>query len=132
MSCGNYNYGISPKGMFRIIQGDTFQKTLVVRLTGGDKLDGTVITKMYFTCDKLGIHNKEIEPKLDLEGKQIKGIYKLIFTDVETKSFPKCNTTYDITILFGEGSTTNIVKTVRYQFPLEVLPKTNYINYNEN
>ena len=131
MSCGNYNYGVSPKGTFRIIQGDTFQKTLVVRLTGGDKLDGTVISKIYFTCDKLGIHNKEVEPKKDLEGNEIKGNYKLTFTDTDTKKFPKCNTTYDITILFGKGGSADVVKTVRYQYPLEVLPKTNYINYDE-
>lgn len=132
MSCGNYNYGISPKGSYKIIQGDSFQKTLVIRLTGGDRLDGTVISKIYFTCDRLGIHNKEIVPKVDLEGNQVKGAYKLIFADTDTKKFPVCNTTYDITILFGQGSTSNIVKTVRYQYPLEVLPKTNYVNYNEN
>lgn len=132
MSCGNYNYGISPKGSYKIIKGDSFQKTLIIRLTGGDRLDGTVISKIYFTCDRLEIYNKEIVPKVDLEGNQVKGAYKLIFAATDTKKFPVCNTTYDITILFGQGSTSNIVKTVRYQYPLEVLPKTNYVNYNEN
>lgn len=126
MGCG-YNYGISPSGTYKIIQGDTFQKTLVIRLTGGDRLDGTVVKAVYFTCDKLNIHDKLIEPKLDPEGKQENGKYKLIFSSKDTEKFPKGSTTYDITILFGKGQDNDIVKTVRYQYPLEVLPKINNV-----
>lgn len=129
MSCGNYNYGISPKGTYRIIIGDSFQKTIVIRTTGGDKLDDTIISKVYFSCDRLNIHDKEIVPKTDLEGNPVKGNYKLIFTKDVTSHFTPCSTTYDITIVFGQGGTGDIVKTVRYQYPLEVLEKKNWVQY---
>lgn len=132
MSCGNFNYGTNaPKNAFRIIQGDTFQRTMTIRLTGGDKLDGSVITRVMFSCDKLDIHDREIPPKTDLAGKVMPGLYRLSFTSDETASFEKGSFTYDITIEFGKVGSA-VIKTVRYQYPLEILPKNNWVNWNSN
>ena len=72
MSCySSYNYEYLPKGTFRIIQGDTFQRTIVVRLTGGDKLE--CIKHIYFSCDRLNI-SKDLPIKIDPKtGKEMKG-----------------------------------------------------------
>lgn len=133
----NYNCGIKSKGSIRIIKGDTFQRTFTVRMKGGDKLlpkeigNGGVIEELYFTCAKLGIDHYRIPVKLDPNGKVMKGYYKLTFTSQETSEFPVCNTTYDITLNFGVVGSNNVIKTIRYEYPLEILPKTNRVDYNK-
>ena len=124
MACGNYNYGTLPKGTFRIIQGDTFQRTLSVRLRGGDKLE--CIKNIYFTCDRLNI-SMSLPIKVDSKGIEMKGYYTLLLPATETAKFDQCSTTYDITIDFGVVGQDVVVKTLRYQYPLEVLPKTNEV-----
>lgn len=121
----NYNYGTLPKGTYTIIQGDTFQRTLCIRNIGGDKLE--CIKNVYFSCDMLNI-SKVLPVKEDPNtGKQMKGYYTLLLTSEDTGKFQKCSTTYDITIDFGVVGSDVVVKTVRYQYPLEVLPKINVV-----
>lgn len=133
----NYNCGIKSKGTITIIQGDTFQRTFVIRMTGGDKLlpkeqgNGGVIEELYFTCAKLGIDHYKIPVKLDSNNKEMRGYYKLTFDSDYTNTFPKCNTTYDITLNFGRVGSSDVIKTIRYEYPLEVLPKINRVDYNK-
>lgn len=137
----NYNCGMPPKNTIKIIQGDTFQRTFTIRLTGGDKLPDAVIGGIYFTCAKLGIigddKRKELIPKVDPKNptRVMPGFYMLSFTSDETSGFTKCSATYDITIEFKKidpsSGTPKVVKTLRYQYPIEVLPKTNYVYDNK-
>lgn len=113
----------------KIIQGDSVKKVLAIRITGGDKLNNHVIQKIYFSCAKLGITNKVIEPKIDSKGKVANGLYVLEFTSNETANFPPCVTNYDITIQLGAANDPRTIKTVNYQHPLEVLKKTNKVDY---
>lgn len=125
MGCINYNYGTLPKGTYRIIQGDTFQRTLCIRNIGGDKLE--CIKNIYFSCDRLNI-SMPLPIKLDPNtGKEMKGYYTLLLTSEDTKNFTPCSTTYDITIDFGVAGSDVVVKTLRYQYPLEVLLKNNIV-----
>ena len=137
----NYNCGIKSKGTITIIQGDTFQRTFVIRMTGGDKLlfkepgDGGVIQELWFSCAKLPepYNHIQIDPKVDPKDptKIMKGYFKLTIPSDATAKFLKCSTTYDITLNFGKKGNRDeepdIIKTIRYEYPLEVLPKINEI-----
>lgn len=129
MACGNYNYGTSsPKGNYKIIQGDTFQRTITIRNIGGDKLE--CIKNVYFTCGRLPQLNRELPVKRDAHDKEMKGYYVLLIPSSETEDLEVCNTTYDITINFGIVGSDEVVKTVRYQYPLEILRKNNPVIIN--
>ena len=125
MGCINYNYGTVPKGTYKIIQGDTFQRTLCIRQRGGDKLE--CIKNVYFSCDYLNISMVlpiKVNPNT---GKEEIGYYTLLLPADVTAKFPKCSTSYDITIDFGVVGSDTVIKTLRYQYPLEVLQKNNVV-----
>lgn len=92
-----------------IIQGDTYQKNVLVEGVLLDTIEG-----VYFSCGKLNI-SKELTFDENLNA------WVLLFTHEETQSFKPIVTDYDITVkLFG-----NNIKTGLHRGRLQVSEKNN-------
>ena len=102
---------ITGKVDIQIIQGDTYQKNVLI-----ENVDLSLIEGVYFSCSKLDITQK-LEYDNNIER------YVFILTADETKDLTPIYTDYDITIKFTDDK----IKTVSYRGGFCVLPKTNEI-----
>lgn len=98
-----------------VIQGDTYQKSVII-----ENVDSELIDDIYISCKDLGI-NKQLE----YDNENDKFVFTL--TSQETINLKSMTTTFDITVYFKDSK----VKTVSYKSNIQVLPKTNAVNRNE-
>lgn len=107
MSCNNNNLSIT------IIKGDTCQKNVTIK-TG--KL--RIIDSVYFSSEKLGFSQK-------LRYDEDIGKYIFYLSPQETSEMNTYYGDFDITIKFSD----NDIRTALYRGYIEVLEKTNVVDY---
>jgi hypothetical protein len=95
-----------------LIQGDTYSREIEIK-----NVDLELIEGIYFSCEKLGVCKK-------LNFNSEEKIFELKLTSLETQSFPKINTNFDLTIVFID----NTVKTIQHCESLVVIEKRNKVD----
>ena len=107
---------ISGNTQISIIQGDSYQKNIVIT-----NVDTELIESVVFSCKTLNL-TRELTKSL------IGNKYELYFTATETLAFSVFNSNYDLTVKFKDSK----IKTIVYNSFIEVLPKNNTLSDEED